>query len=78
MTTIRIEQALARAKERGNRVMKKELAERIWPASNAETRRVNINRLCSGMTERICPEWVVIICQMLDCSADFLFGLKDE
>ena len=76
--TIRIEQALARAKERGNRVMKKEIAERIWPTSNAETRRVNITRLCNGMTERICPEWVVIICQMLDCSADFLFGLKDE
>lgn len=75
---MRIEQAIARAKEQGNKVMKKDVAARLWPNSSPATQQVNMTTLCNGKTTRINPEWVNIICEMTGCSADFLFGLSNE
>ena len=74
---IRIEQAIARAKEKGNKVLKKDIAARLWPNSTEVGQMVNMTRLCAGKT-RIVPGWVNIICEMTGCTADFLFGLSNE
>lgn len=75
---IRIEQALARAKEQGKKVLKKDLAAKMWPDSTPEGQQVNMTKLCSGRRTMINPDWVGIICEMTGCTADFLFGLSNE
>lgn len=75
---IRIEEAIARAKRQGNKVLKKDIAARLWPDSTPVAQQVNITRLCSGKTPRINVDWVNIICEMTGCTADFLFGLSNE
>lgn len=75
---MRIEQAIARAKERGNKVLKKDIAASLWPDSMPAVQQVNMTNLCNGVTARIAPEWVNIICSMTGCSADFLFGLSND
>lgn len=74
---IRIEQAIARAKEKGNKVLKKDIAARLWPNSTEVGQMVNMTRLCAGKT-RIVTDWVKIICEMTGCTADFLFGLSND
>ena len=75
---MRIEQAIARAKEQGNKVMKKDVAARLWPNSSPAAQQVNMTTLCNGKTTRINPEWVNIICEMTGFTADFLFGLSND
>lgn len=75
---MRIEQAIARAKEQGNKVLKKDIAARLWPDSTPVAQQVNMTALCRGETARIVPDWVNIICEMTGCTADFLFGLSNE
>lgn len=75
---IKIEQALARSKEQGKKVLKKELAAKLWPDSSAIAQQVNMTALCSGKTTKINHEWVKIICEMTGCTADFLFGITKE
>ena len=75
---MRIEQALARAKEQGKKVLKKDLAAKLWPDSAPAAQQVNMTGLCNGSTARINPEWVNIICEMTGCTADFLFGITNE
>lgn len=76
--TLRIDEAIARAKANGNRVFKKDIAARIWPNSSPAAQQVNITGLCNGSTKRVAPEWVQIICQMTGVSADFLMGLSND
>lgn len=75
---IRVEQALARAKEHGRKVLKKDLAAKIWPDSTPAAQQVNMTALCNGKTERISAESVRIICEMTGCTSDFLFGLSND
>ena len=75
---MRIEQAIARAKEQGKKVLKKDIAARLWPDSTPVAQQVNITRLCAGTTPRSNVEWVNIICELTGCTADFLFGLSNE
>lgn len=75
---IRIEEAIARAKQQGNKVLKKDIAARLWPNSTPVAQQVNITRLCAGKTPRINVEWVNVICEMTGCTADFLFGRTNE
>lgn len=75
---IRIEQALARAKEQGKKVRKKDLAAMLWPDSAPVAQQVNMTGLCSGKTTKINPDWVPIICEMTGCTADFLFGISND
>ena len=75
---IRIEQALARAKEQGRQVFKKDLAAKLWPNSSVAAQQVNMTNLCSGRQDAVKPEWVRIICAELGCTADFLFGISSE
>lgn len=75
---IRVEAAIARAKEQGIKITKGELAAMIWPDSSVSAQRVSISRLCSGKNERVAPEWVRTICKTCGVSADFLFGLSND
>lgn len=75
---LKVNEAIARSKANGKKVLKKDIAARLFPGVADSAQQVNMTNLCNGTTKRIVPEWVVIICEMLDCSADYLFGLKDE
>lgn len=75
---LRIEEAIARAKANGKKMLKKDIAAKLWPHSDESAQQVNMTKLCSGKTKSIRPEWVVILCEMTDCTSDFLFGLKNE
>ena len=75
---IRIEQAIARAKEKGRKVLKKDIAARLWPDATPVGQQVNMTALCNGKKARILPEWVNIICEMTGCTADFLLGLTND
>lgn len=78
MGVFRIEEAIARAKTKGIKVMKKDISARLWPDSVDSARQVNMTKLCTGRTYGIRPEWVVIICEMCECTADYLFGLSND
>lgn len=75
---LRITEALSLAKNSGRKVLKKELAAILFPDCPAESQTVNMSNLCTGRTKRIKPEWVVVICKMCGCTADFLFGLDKK
>ena len=74
----RLNEAIARAALNGKKVLKKDLAAKIWPDSTEAAQQVNMTALCRGKKMKVAPEWVVAICKECECSADFLFGLKDE
>lgn len=74
---IRIEQAIARAKDEGRKVLKKDIAARLWPDSAPGAQMVNMTGLCNGRTTRLDPEWVKIICEMTGCTPGFLLGIED-
>lgn len=73
---LRIEEAIARAKGNGSRVRKKDIAAKLWPNSVESAQQVNMTKLLNGATQRILPEWIVTICQMCGCSADYLLGME--
>ena len=76
--TLRIEEAIARAKANGTQVLKKDIAAKLWPDSVESAQQVNMTKLCNGRTASIKPEWVVVVCEMTGCTSDFLFGLTNE
>lgn len=76
--TLRIEEAVARAKANGTKVLKKDIAAKLWPDSVESAQQVNMTKLCNGRTASIKPEWIIEICKFTGCTADFLFGLKNE
>lgn len=76
--TLRIEEAIARAKANGTKVLKKDIAAKLWPDSVESAQQVNMTKLCNGRTASIKLEWVVVVCEMTGCTADFLFGLTNE
>lgn len=74
----RVEEAIARAKQSGRKITKKELAAELWPEAQESSQIINICKLCKGTTKRIDPEWVPKICQICGVSADFLFGITND
>lgn len=73
---LKVNEAIALAESRGKKIKKKDVAAKIWPESSPITQSVNMTNLCRGVTKRVDPEWIVIICLETGCSADFLLGLK--
>ena len=72
----RINAALASAKENGIKVMKKDIAARLWPNSSPSAQQVNMTKLCNGKQKKIDPEWVKIVCELTGVSANFLLGIE--
>lgn len=75
---LKVNEAIARAESKGKKIYKKDLAAKIWTNSRPEAQAVNMTNLCSGVTKKVNPEWLVIICLETGCSADFLLGLKND
>lgn len=73
---LRVNEAIARSEANGKKVLKKDIAARLFEGASESAQQVNMTNLCNGKTKRIVPEWVVIICEMLDCTADYLFGME--
>ena len=76
--TLRIEEAIARAKANGKKVLKKDIAAKLWPDSVASAQQVNMTKLCNGRTATIKPAWAAVVCEMTGCTSDFLLGLTNE
>lgn len=74
---LRVNEAIARSEANGKKVLKKNIAARLFEGASESAQQVNMTNLCNGTTKRIVPEWVVIICEMCGCSADYLFGMED-
>ena len=76
MAALKVNEAIALAEAMGRKIMKKDLAEKIWPNSRPESQVVNMSNLCSGVTKKINPDWIITICRETGCTADFLFGIE--
>ena len=74
---LRVNEAIARAQTNGIKVYKKDVAARLWEGSAESSQQVNMTNLCNGTTQRIAPEWVTVLCEMLDCTPNYLFGYDD-
>ena len=74
---LRVNEAIARSEANGKKVLKTDIAGRVFEGASESAQQVNMTNLCNGTTKRIVPEWVVIICEMCGCSADYLFGMDD-
>ena len=73
---LRINEAIALSEAMGKKILKKDLAAKIWANSRPEAQAVNMTNLASGVTKKVNPEWIVIICRETGCTADFLLGIK--
>ena len=76
MAALKVNEAIALAETMGRKIMKKDLAAKIWPNSRPEAQVVNMSNLCSGFTKKINPDWIITICRETGCTADFLFGIE--
>lgn len=74
---LRVNEAIARSEANGKKVLKKDIAARLFEGVSESAQQVNMTNLCNGKTKRVVPEWVVIICEMCGCSADYLFGMEN-
>lgn len=78
MTKFRISEAIARSQQNGKKVFKKEIAAKLWPDVQESAQQVAMTNLCSGKTQKIKPEWVTIVCEMTDCTPNYLFGYEPK
>lgn len=76
MAALKVNEAIARAEINGKKILKKDLAAKIWANSRPEAQAVNMTNLCSGITQKVNPDWIVIICRETGCSVDFLLGIE--
>lgn len=76
MAALKVNEAIVRAEINGKKILKKDLAAKIWANSRPEAQAVNMTNLCSGITQKVNPDWIVIICRETGCSADFLLGIE--
>lgn len=74
---LKIKEAIALAYGNGMEVTKEDISRKIWPESTQSTQQVNMSRLMRGDTKNVKVEWIVLICEMLRCTPNFLFGYDD-
>ena len=74
---LRVNEAIARSEANGKKVLKRDIAARLFEGASESAQQVNMTNLCNGTTKRIVPECVVINCEMCGFSADYLFGMED-
>ena len=78
MAALRVNEAIALSELKGKKVLKKDLAAKIWKNSRPEAQAVNMANLCNGFTKKVNPEWIITICQETGCTADFLLGISND
>jgi DNA-binding Xre family transcriptional regulator len=74
---LRISEAILRSEMNGKNVFKKDIAARIFPGLSEAAPPVNFTNLCQGKTKRVAPQWVLIICEMCDCTPNYLFNFNE-
>ena len=75
---LKVNEAIALSAANGIKVLKKDIAARLFPGVSTATQQVNMTSLCNGKTKRILPEWVIVICEMCDCTPNYLFDYEDK
>jgi DNA-binding Xre family transcriptional regulator len=75
---LKVNEAIALSAANGKKVLKKDIAARLFPGVSTATQQVNMTSLCNGKTKRILPEWVIVICEMCDCTPNYLFDYEDK
>lgn len=73
---LRVNEAIARAQTAGIKVNKKEVAARLWVGRTAVAQQCNMTNLCNGKTKQIRPEWILVICEMCNCTPNYLLGYE--
>ena len=76
MSRLRIAEAMEKLEQKGNKIKKIQIAEKLWPKSSRKTQQMNIANLIDGKTKRVDIEWVSILCEVLECNPSFLFNHK--
>ena len=72
---LRIDEAIEVAKQNGTKVLKKDIAQRIWNSENPKIAGTNMARLVKGTKATVRPEWIATICAMTGVDANFLLGI---
>lgn len=73
----RLKEAFARAKSLGLVKRKTDLAQEIWGESSPKSAYMNFSNLEKGKVKKVDTEVVLFLCERLDCSLEYLFGLTD-
>ena len=58
---LRVNEAIALSEAMGKKILKKDLASKIWPNSRSEAQAVNMTNLASGITKKVNPEWIATL-----------------
>lgn len=74
---LKINEAIARSEVMGRKVFKKDIAAKLFPNQPQSTQQVNFANLCTGRTQRVKPEWIIVICDMCECTPQFLLGMDE-
>ena len=53
---LRVNEAIARSEANGKKVLKKDIAARLFEGASESAQQVNMTNLCNGTTKRIVPE----------------------
>lgn len=75
---LRLKEAFDRAKGLGLVRRKSELAQEIWKESSPKSAYMNFANLEKGHSKKIDIEVVEFLCDKLQVSAEFLFGLSND
>lgn len=75
---IRLKEAFDRAKKMGLVKCKTELAMEIWKDSSPKSAYMNFANLENGKSKKIDIEVVEFLCNKLQVSTEFLFGMSDD
>lgn len=73
---LRIDEAIEFAARQGRKILKKDLAAKIWPEHREEVRRVKMSNLQNA--SRVGKREIEIICRETGVTAGFLLGLEHE
>lgn len=75
---IRLKEAFERALEMGLVTKKSHLAQELWKNSNPKSAYMNYINLEKGVSKKIDINMVEQLCDKLQVSAEYLFGITDD
>ena len=71
---LKVNEAIARQLQEGNKVSKGEISALLWPNSKPGTQQVNFSNLINGRTKTVTVDQILILCKALNCDANYLTG----
>lgn len=73
---LNLKKALALSIVKGKEISKEEIGKVLWPECTPGSRQVNTSRLFTGKINKLTPEQVNNLCDLLGCDANMLYGIK--